>query len=163
MLAFCLVWAIFCACDMTWWRRRALTRLHFHLDGVDRTQVDICRPLPQGWLSACYSGSMKGWHHFIIIVRFKCTWSPDVLFGNYQADSRMTQALIEKELGTHLLVRTAFFNQNAVAVLLDAGDKDFKSELAKVSWIMCHFIIVFRLVTVCMAITHTFRGSFPYR
>lgn len=44
----------------------------------------------------------------------------------------MTQALIDQELGTPLLMRTAFFNQNAAALLLDAGDKEFKAELAKV-------------------------------
>jgi hypothetical protein len=44
----------------------------------------------------------------------------------------MTQALIEQELGTALLMRTGFFNQNAVASLLDASDKDFKLELGKV-------------------------------
>eukprot|EP00873_Tetraselmis_striata_P041002 jgi/Tetstr1/461266/TSEL_006393.t1 len=66
--------------------RRALTKLHFSVDGEDKTQ----------------------------------------------ADSRMTQALIDQELGTPLLMRTAFFNQNAAALLLDAGDKEFKAELAKV-------------------------------
>lgn len=48
-----------------------------------------------------------------------------------QADSRMTQALIDSELGTPLLSRASFFSQNAVASLLEASDKDFKAELGK--------------------------------
>jgi hypothetical protein len=44
----------------------------------------------------------------------------------------MTQAKIDAELGTALLLRTAFFSQNAVSALLEASDKDFKAELGKV-------------------------------
>jgi hypothetical protein len=44
----------------------------------------------------------------------------------------MTQAKIDAELGTALLLRTAFFSQNAVSALLEATDKDFKAELGKV-------------------------------
>uniref|UniRef100_A0A061SMF6 Calcineurin-like phosphoesterase domain-containing protein n=1 Tax=Tetraselmis sp. GSL018 TaxID=582737 RepID=A0A061SMF6_9CHLO len=49
-----------------------------------------------------------------------------------QADSRMTQARIDEELGTALLSCAVFLNQGGVTALLEASDGDFKEELGKV-------------------------------